>query len=208
MMLMVDLFTGVLYGIAVFQLLLIVLAIYYAYRITRLIGSFWAWSLLILSFVLTLGGNLLSLSLLIPLSEQQIVALLSAVGPAAVWLSQILSIFTSVLLTAAMYGLYQIFKKKKVARPGEQMQAVPLASQVCISAPISADGLLIDRHNKQPSLRLPHDRRGPPTVWVSVADSGAIHRTDRILWAFPAIGAKTQREPLMVRVAPQTSTSA
>jgi len=58
---MVDLFTGVFYGVAMLQLLLIALAIYYAYRIAQIIGSFWAWSLLILSFVLTLGRNLPSL---------------------------------------------------------------------------------------------------------------------------------------------------
>jgi hypothetical protein len=73
-------------GMAIFQLPLVALAIYYAYRISRLIGSFWAWSLLSLSFVLTLGRNLLSLSLLIPLSlsEHQMEALFNSTGPAVI----------------------------------------------------------------------------------------------------------------------------
>ena len=77
---MVDLLTGLFYGIAAFQLLMITLAIYYAYRIAKIIGSFWAWSLLIVSFVLTLGRNLLSLALLIPLPEDKLRALLDS-GP-------------------------------------------------------------------------------------------------------------------------------
>src|SRR5437016_13342734 len=102
---MVDLFTGVFYGIAALQLLLVMLATYYAYRIGRLIGSFRAWSLLILSFVLTLGRNLLSLYQLIQMPVDKLIALINSFGPAAVWPGQILSIVTSVLLAMAMYGL-------------------------------------------------------------------------------------------------------
>src|SRR5438105_7074686 len=109
---MVDLFTSLFYGIAAFQLLLIILAIYYAYRVAKIIGSFWAWSLLIISFVLTLGRNLLSLALLIPLPEDKLRALVNSLGPAAIWPGQILSIVTSVLLTMAMYGLHKIFQKR------------------------------------------------------------------------------------------------
>ena len=120
---MVELFTGLFYGIAAFQLLMITLAIYYAYRIAKIIGSFWAWSLLIVSFVLTLGRNLLSLALLIPLPEDKLRALLNSLGPAAIWPSQILSILTSLLLTGAMYGLHQLFQKKKATQFGEQVPA-------------------------------------------------------------------------------------
>src|SRR5437773_2111667 len=120
---MVELFTGLFYGIAAFQLLMITLAIYYAYRIAKIIGSFWAWSLLIVSFVLTLGRNLLSLALLIPLPEDKLRALLNSLGPAAIWRSQILSILTSLLLTGAMYGLHQLFNKKKTTQSGEQAPA-------------------------------------------------------------------------------------
>ena len=120
---MVDLFTGVFYGIAALQLLLVMLATYYAYRIGRLIGSFRAWSLLILSFVLTLGQNLLGLSTLIQMPEDKIVALFNQSSSTVIWTGQILSMLPSILLTISMYGLHQIFKKKAATRSVEQMPA-------------------------------------------------------------------------------------
>jgi hypothetical protein len=121
---MIGAFTTLLYGIAVFQIFLIVVAIYYAYRVTRLIGSFWAWSLLILTFVLTLGRNLLSLTLLLGLSEDQIVAQFNSLGTAAVWPGQILTIVTSVLLTISMYGIHQIFSRR-ATKSVKQVQSTP-----------------------------------------------------------------------------------
>ncbi len=69
-----------LYFISVFQLILQAGVVFYAYRVTKLTGSFRAWTLIIAAFTLLTIRNVVSLFLTLSLPADQLSSLIESIG--------------------------------------------------------------------------------------------------------------------------------
>src|SRR3989441_4058715 len=69
-----------LYFISVFQLILQAGVVFYAYRVTKLTGSFRAWTLIIVAFTILTIRNVVSLFLSLSLPADQLASLIDSVG--------------------------------------------------------------------------------------------------------------------------------
>lgn len=98
------------------QVLLMLISVYFAVRIARAVGTFWAWILVVVAFVMLTLRNLLSLALTLSLPPEQLSALIEQLGPASIWPSQIISVVGTILLVLGMYGIERIFVKPKKAQ--------------------------------------------------------------------------------------------
>ncbi len=99
------------------QVLLAAVAVYFAVKITRAVGSFWAWSLIVVSFILNTLRNVSSLALTITLPPDQLAKLIEQLSWVAVWPSQVLNLVAAILLAAGMYGLMRVFERRKADTP-------------------------------------------------------------------------------------------
>src|SRR5438046_4191619 len=87
-----------LYFISVFQLILQAGVVFYAYRVTKLTGSFRAWTLIIAAFTLLTGRNVVSLFLSLFLPADQLAPLRDSVGFVALIVSPDVNIAAGVPL--------------------------------------------------------------------------------------------------------------
>jgi len=101
-----------LYFISVFQLILQAGAVFYAYRVTRLTGSFRAWTLIIAAFTLLTVRNVVSLLLSLSLPADQLTALIDSVGVVTMILSSAVNIAAGVALFLGMLGLVKRFENQ------------------------------------------------------------------------------------------------
>ena len=69
-----------LYFISVFQLILQAGVVFYAYRVTKLTGSFRAWTLIIAAFTLLTIRSIVSLFLTLSLPADQLASLIESIG--------------------------------------------------------------------------------------------------------------------------------
>jgi hypothetical protein len=69
-----------LYFITVFQLILQAGVTFYAYRVTKLTGSFRAWTLIMAAFTILTVRNVVSLLLSLSLPADQVASLIESVG--------------------------------------------------------------------------------------------------------------------------------
>src|SRR3989442_5591635 len=69
-----------LYFISVFQLILQAGVVFYAYRVTKLTGSFRAWTMIIIAFTILTIRNVVSLFLSLSLPADQLASLIDSVG--------------------------------------------------------------------------------------------------------------------------------
>lgn len=97
------------------QVFLAGITVYFAVKITRAVGSFWAWTLIVVAFVLNTLRNVSSLALTVSLPPEQLAQLIEQLSWVAVWPSQVLNIAAAVLLAAGMFGLMRIFEKREAA---------------------------------------------------------------------------------------------
>src|SRR5438128_9364699 len=67
-----------LYFISVFQLILQAGVVFYAYRVTKLTGSFRAWTLIIVAFTILTVRNMVSLFLSLSLPADQLASLIGS----------------------------------------------------------------------------------------------------------------------------------
>ena len=81
-----------LYFISVFQLILQAGVVFYAYRVTKMTGSFRAWTLIIAAFTLLTVRNVVSLFLSLSLPADQLAALIDSVGVVTLILSSAINI--------------------------------------------------------------------------------------------------------------------
>jgi hypothetical protein len=109
----------VLVGLSIVQAGLTILAAYYAYRITRVIGVFWAWGFIVAAFAVDAIRNIISVATTATYPPDQLNALLSQFSPVQIWLPQAISLLTAALLAAGMYGLLKIFTGRKAAEPAQ-----------------------------------------------------------------------------------------
>ena len=104
-----------LYFISVFQLILQAGVVFYAYRVTKLTGSFRAWTLIIAAFTLLTVRNVVSLVLSLSLPADQLTALINSVGAVTLILSSAVNIASGVALFLGMFGLVKRFENQSKA---------------------------------------------------------------------------------------------
>ena len=104
-----------LYFITVFQLILQAAVFYYAYRVTKLTGSFKAWTLIIAAFALLTVRNAVSLVLTLQLPADQIATLIDSVGVTTTILSSAINLAASIALFMGMFGLVKRFESQPKA---------------------------------------------------------------------------------------------
>ena len=103
-----------IWTIAVVQLGLQAGNVFNAYRLTKLTGSFRAWTMIILAFMLTTASSLFGLFLL--LSNPDLIAgLLQSLNVGTLVVSYAISISTSLLLFFGIFDLLRRFKHASAA---------------------------------------------------------------------------------------------
>ncbi len=101
-----------LYFITVLQLILQAGVFYYAYRVTKLTGSFRAWTLIIAAFALLTVRNVVSLFLTLSLPSDQVSSLIESVGVATTIMSSAINVAAGVVLFLGMFGLVKRFESQ------------------------------------------------------------------------------------------------
>ena len=106
-----------LYFIAVFELILQALVFYYAYRVTKVTGSFRAWTLIVAAFAILTVRNVVSLILTLTLPADQVTSLIETVGVTTTILSSAVNVAASVVLFLGMFGLVKRFESQQPKNP-------------------------------------------------------------------------------------------
>ena len=101
-----------LYFISVFQLILQAGVVFYAYRVTKLTGSFRAWTLIIAAFTLLTIRNVVSLFLTLSLPADQLASLIESIGVVTTIASSAVNIIAGVALFLGMFGLVKRFENQ------------------------------------------------------------------------------------------------
>ena len=104
-----------LYFISVFQLILQAGVVFYAYRVTKLTGSFRAWTLIIAAFTLLTLRNVVSLFLSLSLPSDQLALLIESIGVVTLIASSAVNIAAGVALFLGMFGLAKRFENQSKA---------------------------------------------------------------------------------------------
>lgn len=98
-----------IWAVAVVQLVLQAGIVTFAYRLTRLTGSFRAWTMIILAFMLTAASSLMGVFYLLN-SPDQITSIISSISLPTLVFSYLVSIATSLLLFFGIFDLTNRFK--------------------------------------------------------------------------------------------------
>jgi hypothetical protein len=104
-----------LYFITVFQLILQAAVVFYAYRVTKLTGSFRAWTLIIAAFTLLTIKNVVSLFLTLSLPADQLTSLILSIGVVALIVSSAVDVAAGMALFLGMFGLVKRFENQSKA---------------------------------------------------------------------------------------------
>lgn len=99
-----------LYFVAVVQLILQAGVFFYAYRVTRITGSFKAWTLIIAAFAILAIQNAVGIILELTLPSSQISSLIESVGVLTTFLSISVNLAASVALFLGFFGLFKRFQ--------------------------------------------------------------------------------------------------
>src|SRR5712664_362133 len=106
----VTLLTG-MWIVAVLQLGLEAGIVLYAYRLTRLTGSFRAWTMIILAFILTTASSIFGVFLLL-FNPYLITSLVQSISLPTLIISYTISIATSLLF---FFGIFDLTRRFKLA---------------------------------------------------------------------------------------------
>lgn len=101
-----------LYFIAVVELVLQALIFVYAYRVTRITGSFRAWTLIVVGFAILTIQNVVGLVTTLTLPAAQISALIDSAGATTVILSSSVNLVAGLVLFLGFYGLVKKFQNQ------------------------------------------------------------------------------------------------
>jgi len=101
-----------LYFIAVLELIFQAGVVLYAYKVTRITGSFRAWTMIIAAFSLLTIQSILGLVLTLSLPTDQIASLISSVGEVTTILSSTVTAIAGALLFIGVFGLAKRFEKQ------------------------------------------------------------------------------------------------
>jgi hypothetical protein len=105
-----TLLTG-MWIVAVLQLILEAGIVLYAYRLTRLTGSFRAWTMIILAFILTTASSIFGVFLLL-FNPDLITGLVQSISLPTLIISYTISIATSLLF---FFGIFDLTRRFKLA---------------------------------------------------------------------------------------------
>jgi hypothetical protein len=111
-----TLLTG-MWIVAVLQLILEAGIVLYAYRLTRLTGSFRAWTMIILAFILTTASSLFGIVLLL-INPDLIAGLVQSISLPTLIVSYAVSIATSLLFFFGVFDLVRRFRLAAKKPPG------------------------------------------------------------------------------------------
>src|SRR5690349_826741 len=117
----VTILTG-MWILAVVQLILEAGIVLYAYRLTRLTGSFRAWTMIILAFILTTASSLFGIVLLL-FNPDLIAGLVQSISLPTLIVSYAVSIATSLLFFFGVFDLVRRFKLAAKKPPGANAAA-------------------------------------------------------------------------------------
>jgi hypothetical protein len=115
---------SILGGLGLVQGAFAIIAAYYAYRITRLVGVFWAWLLIIAALALSAYRAITSVGPISFIPTKLDASALTQFGTGEIVLSEIINLSVAVLFAAGMYGLYGIFRGQRGAdapHPSDQV---------------------------------------------------------------------------------------
>ncbi|HZD12444.1 MAG TPA: hypothetical protein VE177_02870 [Candidatus Binatus sp.] len=101
-----------LYFLSALQLVFQALVFVYAYKVTRVTGSFRAWTLIIAAFAVLTVRNVVSLFLTLSLPPDQISSLIESVGLTTTILSTVVNLVAGVALFLGFFGLAQRFQSQ------------------------------------------------------------------------------------------------
>lgn len=101
-----------LYFISVLELILQALVFFYAYRITKITGSFRAWTLIIVGFAVLTIRNVVSLLLTLTLPADQVSTLIESVGVTTTILSSAVNLIAGIALFLGFFGLVKRFQNQ------------------------------------------------------------------------------------------------
>jgi hypothetical protein len=101
-----------LYFIAVLELIFQAGVVFYAYKVTRITGSFRAWTMIIVAFSLLTIQSVVGLVLTISLPTDQIANLISSVGETTTILSSTVTAIAGALLFIGVFGLAKRFENQ------------------------------------------------------------------------------------------------
>lgn len=101
-----------LYFLSVLELVLQALVFVYAYRISKITGSFQAWTLIIVSFAILTVRNAVSLLFTLTLPADQVSSLIESVGVTSTILSSAVNLIAAVALFLGFFGLVRRFQSQ------------------------------------------------------------------------------------------------
>ena len=99
-----------LYFFSVVQLILEAGVVYYAVRVTRITGSFRAWTMIIAAFIVLTVRNVISLLLTLSLPADQIGSLIDSIGVTATIVTQVVNVAAVVILFVGFFSLVKRFE--------------------------------------------------------------------------------------------------
>jgi hypothetical protein len=106
-----------LYFIAVAELIFQAGVVFYAYKVTRITGSFRAWTLIIAAFSLLTIQSVVGLALTLSLPADQIATLISSLGVTTTILSSMVTAIAGALLFLGVFGLAKRFESQAKPSP-------------------------------------------------------------------------------------------
>ena len=101
-----------LYFVSVVQLVLQALVFVYAYKVTRITGSFQAWTLIIAAFAILTIRSVVSLFMTLSLPADQVGTLIESVGVTTTLISSIVNLAAGVALFLGFFGLAKRFQNQ------------------------------------------------------------------------------------------------
>ena len=101
-----------LYFVSVVQLVLQALVFLYAYKVTKITGSFRAWTLIIAAFAILTVRSVVSLFMTLSLPANQVSTLIESVGVTTTILSSIVNLAAGVALFLGFFGLAKRFQNQ------------------------------------------------------------------------------------------------
>jgi hypothetical protein len=99
-----------LYFFSVLELVLQGLVFFYAYRISKITGSFRAWTLIIIAFAVLTIRNVVSLMLTLTLPADQVATLIESIGVTTTIVSSAVNLVAAVALFLGFFGLVKRFQ--------------------------------------------------------------------------------------------------
>jgi hypothetical protein len=101
-----------LYFIAVLELIFQAGVVFYAYKVTRITGSFRAWTMIIVAFSLLTIQSVVGLVLTLSLPTDQIANLIRSVGETTTILGSTVTAIAGALLFIGVFGLAKRFENQ------------------------------------------------------------------------------------------------